>query len=137
MSWYILFFQWEGLAEEALQADDWALFREWVRHHPETETWIRDLSRPGALTAGLNWYRANANPTDSALTTMEFPKVSVPTLGIWSDEEAYLCEEQMKDSYKWMEAEWRYERIDGASHFFQLEKPEQTNKLILDWLGAA
>lgn len=137
MSWYLLFFQHEGLAEDALRADDWKLFREWARNHPEVETWIRDLSRPGALTAGLNWYRANANPVDSALATSEFPPVSVPTLGIWSDGEAYCGEEQMKDSERWVKAEWRYERIDGASHFIPVDEPERVTALILEWLSAA
>ena len=61
-SWYMMLFQFRGLAEQLLTRNNWKLFRDWVRHHPETEKWITDLARPGALTAGLNWYRANAGP---------------------------------------------------------------------------
>ena len=61
-SWYMLLFQFRGTAEELLTRDDWQLFRDWVRHHPEAEHWIKGLQRPGALTAALNWYRANVAP---------------------------------------------------------------------------
>jgi hypothetical protein len=58
-AWYQLLFQFEGTAEELLRRDDWALFREWLRDDGDTDRYVEDLARPGALTAGLNWYRAN------------------------------------------------------------------------------
>ncbi len=135
MSWYILLFQYEGLAEETIQADDWKFLRDFTRDHPECDAWIRDLSRPGALTAGLNWYRANANPADSALASVEFPPSTVPTLGVWSDGEYYCGEEQMKNSEQHMKAEWRYERVEGAGHFIPIDQPETVTRLILEWLA--
>ena len=30
---------------------------------------------------------------------------------------------------------WRYERIEGAGHWFQWEQPEQVNELLLDFLA--
>jgi pimeloyl-ACP methyl ester carboxylesterase len=33
LSWYMLFFQFEGIAEDALRRDDWALLRAWL-HEP-------------------------------------------------------------------------------------------------------
>jgi pimeloyl-ACP methyl ester carboxylesterase len=134
-SWYMLFFQYEGIAEEALRESDWKLFREWTRHHSELPTWIADLSRPGALTAALNWYRANVNPARPSLAAMEFPPVKVPTLGLWSTGDAYLTEAQMTASQRFVTGEWRYERIENASHWLQLDQPERVNALLLDWLG--
>lgn len=61
LAWYMLVFMRQGLAETLLTAHEWAFFRELFQHHPEMDTWIKDLSRPGALTAGLNWYRANVD----------------------------------------------------------------------------
>ena len=61
-SWYPLLFQYEGTAEQLLMRDDWRLFREWTRGDGDTERAIADLSRPGALTAALNWYRASWRP---------------------------------------------------------------------------
>src|SRR5512144_3453281 len=62
LSWYMLFFQFVGVAEEALARDDWALRRAWLRAPNDLERYIADLGRPGALTAALNWYRANITP---------------------------------------------------------------------------
>ncbi len=134
-SWYMLFFQYEGIAEDALRADDWKLFREWTRNHSELPHWIEDLSRPGALTAALNWYRANVNPARPGLEGTPFPPVKVPTLGLWSSGDAYLTESQMTASRRFVAGEWRYERIENASHWMQLDQPERVNALLLDWLG--
>ena len=135
-SWYMLYFQYEGIAEDALRESDWKLFRDWTRNHPELATWIPDLSRPGALTAALNWYRANVNPARPGLAGMEFPPVKAPTLGVWSTNDAYLTETQMTASKKFIGGEWRYERIEGASHWLMLDQPERVNQLLIDWLRA-
>jgi pimeloyl-ACP methyl ester carboxylesterase len=29
---------------------------------------------------------------------------------------------------------WRYERVEGAGHWMQLEAPERVNELLLDFL---
>ena len=48
-----------------LRQNDWALMREWATSHPDLEQ-LADLERPGALTAALNWYRANMHPRPSS-----------------------------------------------------------------------
>jgi pimeloyl-ACP methyl ester carboxylesterase len=134
-SWYMLFFQYEGIAEEALRADDWKFFREWTRNHSELPHWIADLSRPGALTAALNWYRANVNPARPGILGVELPPVKAPTLGVWSSRDAYLTEAQMTASKKFVSGEWRYERFDDASHWLMLDQPERLSRVLVDWLG--
>jgi len=62
MAWYMLFFQFEGIAEAWLQRDNWALFREMLRGNGDVDRYVSDLSRPDALKASLNWYRANVAP---------------------------------------------------------------------------
>ncbi len=64
------------------------------------------------------------------------PAVEVPTLGMWSSDAAFLWEEQVADSGAHVNAEWRYERVEGAGHWFMLERPEETNRHLLDWLAA-
>jgi pimeloyl-ACP methyl ester carboxylesterase len=130
MSWYTLFFQYAGVAEKALAVDDWRLFREWVRHHPEVDHWIADLSREGALTAALNWYRANI----FSMTPDERLGIRVPTLGLWSDHDAFLIEEQMSTGGRYVKADWHYERVQGASHWMMLDRPQHLNRLLLNFL---
>jgi pimeloyl-ACP methyl ester carboxylesterase len=133
-SWYMYFFQYKDTAEAWLQHDNWKLFREWTRSDGDTSRHIHDLSRPGALTAGLNWYRANIHPAPPAQTRPTFPRITCPVLGIWSDGDNYLTESQMRQSYENVEGEWAYKVIRGASHWFMLEKAEELNRLLLDFL---
>ena len=133
-AWYPLLFQFEGTAEELLMREDWRLFREWTRGAGDVERAIADLSRPDALTASLNWYRANSRPEQELRDRPPFPSVAAPTLGLWSDGDAYLVEEQMSASGDYVDGEWRYERIEGASHWLQLDAPDRVNALILEWL---
>ena len=83
LSWYQLFFQFAGIAEATVQHDDWAWLRLFTRGDGDQEQWIADLSRPGALTASLNWYRANLAPRLPA-PRRELPPVTAPVMGIWS-----------------------------------------------------
>jgi pimeloyl-ACP methyl ester carboxylesterase len=133
-SWYMLLFQFEGVAEELLQRDDWKLLREWLSGNGDVEHYLSDLARPGALTAALSWYRASFHPAAQLHERPPFPAITVPTLGIWSSGDDYLIEDGLKASGEHVEAEWRYERIEGASHWMQLDEPERLNALLLDWL---
>jgi len=135
-SWYMLLFQFRGIAEEVLRRNDWRLFRDWTRDHAEAEHWITNLSRPGALTAGLNWYRANVAPELLLAEPVPFPSVSVPTMGVWSSGDAYLIEEQMVRSKEHVTGAWRYERMEGASHWLQLDQPERLNQILIHFLGS-
>jgi pimeloyl-ACP methyl ester carboxylesterase len=131
-SWYMLLFQFEE-AEEILRKDDWALLREWMASHPELDAAIERLERPGALTASLNWYRANMHPRGE-LASREIPNVTVDTLGIWSSGDNYLLEDGITRSGAHVDGTFRYERIDGASHWMQLDAPERVSALLLDFL---
>jgi pimeloyl-ACP methyl ester carboxylesterase len=59
----------------------------------------------------------------------------VPTLGIWSSEDHCLAEDQMMKSERRMTAPWRYERIDGATHWLPLVEPDRVAGLALDWFA--
>ncbi len=133
-SWYMLLFQFEGIAEEWLSANDWANFRSWAGH-PDADAVIADLESSGSLTPGLNWYRANVHPRILIEPPPALPPVTVPTLGVWSSGDFALTEAQMAGSGQFVDADWRYERIDGPGHWMQLEAPDEVNRLLLDYLA--
>jgi pimeloyl-ACP methyl ester carboxylesterase len=133
-SWYMLLFQFEGVAEEAFQRHDWRLLRAMFADG-DVDRYIADLSRPGALTAGLNWYRANMPPSLLMADPVPFPAITAPVMGIWSDQDFALTEEQMTASAEHVSGPWRYERIDGVGHTVQLQAPDRLNALLLDFLG--
>jgi pimeloyl-ACP methyl ester carboxylesterase len=132
-SWYMLLFQFEGIAERWLSDNDFANFRAWGAH-PDADTAIADLSRPGRLTASLNWYRANVPPSVLVDPPLELPPVGMPTMGIWSSGDFALTEENMTGSAAYVAGPWRYERLDGAGHWMQLDAPNELNRLLIDFL---
>jgi pimeloyl-ACP methyl ester carboxylesterase len=120
-----------GICERMLQANDWALYRRFVKEYPESERWIQDLSRPGRLTAALNWYRVLL----PQMARTSYKKVQLPTLGVWSSGDVALSEIQMLNSARWVDSTWRYERIEHASHWMMLDKPDEVNACLLEWLA--
>jgi pimeloyl-ACP methyl ester carboxylesterase len=132
-SWYMLLFQFEGIAEQWLSNDGFTNFRSWSGH-PDADAVTADLSRPGAITASLNWYRANIPPSSLLEAGIELPPIAAPTMGIWSSGDIALLETQMTGSAAHVKGPWRYERIDGAGHWMQLEQPDTVNALLLDFL---
>lgn len=139
MSWYMLLFLFEGVAEEALRRDDWALLRAWTRDPVDIERYIADLSRPGALTAALNYYRANlpVEVVAGVAARPALPPVSCPVLGVWSDGDIGCGEAQMLASQRLVAGPWRYHRITGAGHWIPLDAPDELAALLVDFLGAA
>ena len=132
-SWYMLLFQFPGIAERWLTKDNWANFRSWAGH-PDADHVIAELEATGSLTPGLNWYRANIPPESWVESPMQLPPVRVPTMGIWSTGDIALTEVQMTDSAQSMAGPWRYERLDGPGHWMQLDAPDRVNALLLDFL---
>jgi pimeloyl-ACP methyl ester carboxylesterase len=133
-SWYMLLFQFPGVAEQWLSADGFRNLREWSRH-PDIDAVCERLADPGALTAGLNLYRAILPPASLLGPPLELPPVQAPAMGIWSSGDLALTEEQMTGSAKHVTGPWRYEGLDGLGHWPQLEAPEVVNALLLDFLS--
>jgi len=57
-------------------------------------------------------------------------------MGLWSDRDPALGERQMQDSARYVEGEFRFERIRDADHWLQLTAHERVNALLLDFLGS-
>ncbi len=132
-SWYTFMFQFAGTAEALLEKDNWAVFRAWMDDHPDPDGVIASMSRPGALTAALGYYRANTRP-EMWGADLPFPPVEAPTLGIWGEGDPFLTEEQMLDSVVSVAGSWRYERIPDAGHWIPLRRPAELNALLLEFL---
>jgi len=132
-SWYMLLFQFEGIAEQWLSQNDWENFRSWAQH-PDAADVIAELEKSGSLTPALNWYRANIPPQSYVDPPLELPPVQAPTMGVWSSGDIALTEAQMTGSGAHVAGPWRYERLDGPGHWMQLEAPDAVNALLVDFL---
>jgi pimeloyl-ACP methyl ester carboxylesterase len=143
LSWYMLWFQFPGVAERGLAENDWELFRNWAHagsargSDDYMERQITDLSRPGRLSAGFNWYRANVSPNTFAGDGrgLDLPPVTCPTMGVWSSGDMALSEVQMTGSEPFVSGPWRYERIEVDSHWIPVYASEQLNALLVEFLS--
>lgn len=127
---YVIGFSMPGIAEHALRAGDWFLMRQFTSEPGQVDDWKRNLAAPGRLTAALNYYRANL----SLALPEPYPRVTVPVMGIWSDRDPALGEKQMRDSARYVEGEFRFERIRDADHWLQLTASDRVNALLLAFL---
>jgi pimeloyl-ACP methyl ester carboxylesterase len=140
LSWYMLWFLLPGVAEQVMPRDDWRFLRDWGWRDGADEQQLRqqvaDLSREGALTAALNWYRANIDPRPFGAggQPSTLPHVHCPTLGVWSDRDPFLGEQQMTASEQFVDAAWRYERVRDVDHWIPARAPQELSELLLDHL---
>ncbi|MGW1259301.1 alpha/beta fold hydrolase [Streptomyces sp. NPDC002513] len=132
---YVRFFRQPGhVAEAALLADGGArLRRAYDNRIPEhlVEDNVRRLSEPGALTPTLNWYRA----VDDDFT-VPAGRIAVPTLYIWGSEDGALGREAAQNTKDFIDAPYRFEILEGASHWLPEEVPDQVIPLIREHLAA-
>ncbi len=140
-SWYIFFFQLPYIPEIMFRAGNFALMdrslrREPVREHAFTTQDIAEykaaLSQPGALTAGINYYRANFRDFWSRPTWFTDP-ITQPTLIIWGEQDRYLGIRLLEGLDEWV-PDIRIERIPQASHWVQIDAFERVNELILNFM---
>jgi pimeloyl-ACP methyl ester carboxylesterase len=133
--WYTLLFQFEGIAEGWLSRDGWANLRTFLVDHPDLDRVVESLSGPGALTATLNWYRANLPAARFASPPIDFPPVQASTLAVWSDRDHAMAEPQMTSSQQYVEGSWGYVKLEGVGHFIPLDVPDQLNQLLLSFFA--
>ncbi len=140
-SWYVAFFQLPVLPELLLKADgaraigqmfsgmavDKSAFSQEV-----LQRYRDDALRPGAMTAMLNYYRANA----AAILRVAgpTPMIETPTLMIWGEQDAALGLE-LTEGYTPLVADFTLERLPGVSHWVQQEAPAAVNARLGAWLA--
>jgi pimeloyl-ACP methyl ester carboxylesterase len=90
-------------------------------------------SQPGALTGGLNYYRAaGAGPSGGDGAHLI---VRVPTLVIWGERDEALLAGNLVGLERFV-PDLTIERIPDGSHWVVHEQPERVNRLIRDFLGS-
>lgn len=132
---YIRFFRrGVGKAEKYLLRDEAAQLRAVYSGRIPVEIVERSvarLSEPGALTATLNWYRG---ATDD---DFDIPagRITVPTLYVWGREDPYLGQSAAELTVHHIDAEYRFQILEGASQWMAMEAPDEVIALLLDHLG--
>jgi pimeloyl-ACP methyl ester carboxylesterase len=140
-SWYMLFFQMPGLAEWVLGAGDFDWIARVFRQQPvnakafsleDVRRYQKAMAQPGALTAGLNYYRAFRHPSHRIARVDTL--IRVPVLLLWGERDAYATPRLTEGLDAWV-PDLRVERFPDVSHWLQNDAPERVNGLILEFLS--
>jgi pimeloyl-ACP methyl ester carboxylesterase len=91
--------------------------------------YFRRLSQPGALTAALNWHRAND------FTSYE-QRVAVPTLFIASTNDPMVAPSGVEATRNWVTGPYRLENLAGIGHNVPEQAAETTTALLLAHLAS-
>jgi len=137
-NWYMYLNTQEDTAALYAQNNFQFMRETFIPSHPDLDEVTARMSDPDAMNAMLNWDRANQVASfylAHARGELEYGNCQVPTMGLWSSGDTYLWEQWMTDTETLMDAEWRYERIEGASHWMTMDEPETVSKLIVEWFS--
>jgi pimeloyl-ACP methyl ester carboxylesterase len=94
------------------------------------DEYVRVLSEPGAMTAALNWYRATRFqdlPDPGPITS--------PTLYVWSTDDMALGREAAEATGGHVAGPYRFEVLEGVSHWVPEEAAADFSRLLLDHLA--
>lgn len=145
-SWYMLFFQLPAIPEWWISRDDFeglgrmlrATSRPGTFTDADIEVLKSALREPGALTAGINYYRANLRPflgrgfRDREVRRHE--RVRVPTLFIYGERDFAIVPETVKGVGDYVDAPYTELRLGRCNHWVQQESPGVVNAALLKFL---
>jgi epoxide hydrolase 4 len=122
-------------AEAALAADDCARLRALMRHSlpdlaaAELDALAAGWSAPGALTAMLNWYRANA-VSDLARCC---GRIEAPTLLLWGEQEGSFVPANLERLER-LVPRLALRRFADAGHWLPRQRPAEVAQAMIAFL---
>jgi len=137
-SWYILAFQVPIVPELLMSANDFEVFARILKHQTKGAVGEEEIgyfkqawAQPGALSAGVEWYRASLRTWMRG--RLKDLSVRTPSLLIWGDRDAYLTTRTAECTRRYV-ADLEIAYIRGASHWVQQDSPEIVNRYTLNFL---
>jgi pimeloyl-ACP methyl ester carboxylesterase len=144
-SWYVFFFQTPYFPEEVLSRDNYSFLKNMLRQslikknaftEEDLELYEKAWSQPGALTAALNYYRANMNPSILfSQRTITFPKITSPTFVIWGEKDVALSKNLIANTDRYVDAPYFIKYFPNCGHWVQLEEPDLVNNNIIEFIS--
>lgn len=141
-SWYVFFFQIPWLPEKVFtMRNAEAIAQAFVgmavtkSRFPEDvlAEYRKNALIPGAMTAMINYYRANFRNREGAEALANPPILETPTLMIWGEEDSALGRELTYGTEK-LVRDFTIRYLPQVSHWVQQEAPEAVNAMIRAWI---
>ena len=142
-SWYMFFFRIPKVPEFLLKANDFEGMARALRNSTAVPGVITDenitvykeaWSQPGAVTGGLNVYRANIMKRIFG-KPMDLPNIKVPTLFIYGEQDHAILPSTVEGVAEVVSGEYEEIRIPESAHWVQVEAREKVSKALLKFLG--
>lgn len=104
------------------------------------------LALPGALTAIVNYYRANLGKNSLqklilprfgqsvSSTTFLAEQITVPALILYGEQDHFNSNVMFENADRWID-DLQLERFDNSSHWVHLECPDRMNEVLSEFLG--
>jgi pimeloyl-ACP methyl ester carboxylesterase len=137
---YVALFVQEGKAEQVLADEDHRRLRAMFSLGPNPKAvpptvvdhFVRSLSRPGRLTAALNYYRANLGAGGGAWAALaQEVKITTPTALLWGDEDPALGRRAVDATAHHVDGPYRLEVLEGAGHWLQFERTAEVSRSLV------
>lgn len=128
-SWYMVFFQLPALPEMGytrLEAQTRKALARSGLSDEAVDRYVTPLKEPGAARAAINWYRALplSRPTRG--------KVQVPALFVYATKDMFLGRKAADLTGNYVEAPYRYEVIEGATHWLPEQNADEVARLVIE-----
>jgi epoxide hydrolase 4 len=144
-SWYMFFFQLPRLPERWASANDFAridrMYRETTvrpgSFRPEDIAIYKEaLRRPGALTASINYYRANVFKSlmRGGVENQDRGVIKAPTLFIFAEQDIAIIPETVRGLERFIDGPYKELRIPDSGHWVQNEAVEEVNTALIEFL---
>lgn len=128
-SWYMFMFQLPVLPERILSgrgADK--LMGSFGMTAADIQLFREEIVDAGALTGGLNWYRAMPFLDPRSVRT----RVAAPTTLVWSDDDAALGRWAADKCGDYVDAPFELVVLEGVSHWIPTKAPDALSEAILE-----
>ncbi len=141
-SWYMFFFQIPKLPEFLFKLNDYTLLENALKNSTaergvftaeDIAEYKKAWSEPFALTAMLNYYRANILQRLFGKFPDE-PKIKVPTIFIYGEKDTAVLPETVKAVGEAIDAPFEEFFIPNAGHWVQQEEAETVTQILRDFL---
>lgn len=134
-SYYIALFQLPRLPEmgftSTARAGAWKALERSGLPARYTEEYRRLFAEPGAARGALNWYRAVPFGSVNGIGA-----VAVPTMYVYGTNDLALGRKAADMTGDYVTGPYRYEVLEGVSHWIPEEVPHRTAELLLDFFSA-